>query len=398
MAQSPTLTTLHNFTGSDGSFPEASMVVGPDGTLYGTTNGLDQGVGTVFSMTPPASPGGAWAFNVLHTFASGEAPLSNVVIGSGGTLYGTTPYGGGGSCIEGGCGTAFSLAPPASPGGEWTYTVLWSFSAGADGANPSGALAIGAGGVLYGTTQGTETTGPGTVFALLPPASAGGAWTKRLLYTFSGSNDGIDPIAGVVIGPGGVLYGTTYVGGFDNNGTVFSLTPSGDPIEPWTETQIHAFGEATDGAFPGAPLLIGAGGVLYGTTISGGTAFSGTVFSVTPPASPGGEWGEAIIHSFAGTAGHDGANPRSGLAIGPHGFLYGTTVTGGRPDSDGGIVFAMIPPSAGGSWTEQILYVFPTFGDPAPSGPFGGVVGSGGVLYGTASGGTSNLGAVFSLE
>jgi hypothetical protein len=321
-----------------------------------------------------------------------------VVIGSAGVLYGTTPYGGTGSC-PGGCGTVFSLTPPAEAGGAWTYAVLSTFAAGADGANPGGAPAIGAGGVLYGTTQGTETTGPGTVFALMPPASTDGSWTRKVIYTFDGSYDGYDPIAGVVIGAGGVLYGTTYTGGYDGDGTVFSLTPPSSPGRPWTETLIHFFEPGTDGAFPGAPLLIGEGGVLYGTTIAGGTSFDGTVFSCTPPASPGGDWTETILHNFTGAAGHDGANPRSGLTIGPHGFLYGTAVTGGRPDSDGGIIFAMVPPAfGGGSWTERILYVFPTYGDPAPVGPFGGVAGSGGVLYGTSSGGTSSLGTVFSLQ
>ncbi len=405
LAQTATLTTLDDFTGSDGSYPSAGVVVGPGGILYGTTNGLGIGIGSVYSLTPPASPGGAWTENVLYTFAPGTGPYAGVVIGGGGVLYGTTPNGGAGPCT-GGCGTVFSLTPPASSAGAWTATVLHNFGAGADGANPSGGVVIGEGGVLYGTTQGSETTGAGTVFSLTPPQSTGGSWTKRTLHTFGNyaSYDGYDPIAGVVIGGGGVLYGTTYTGGYDNTGTVFSLIPPASPGEAWTENQIYSFQNGNDGAFPYAPVAIGADGVLYGTTASGGTTHAnGTVFSMTPPTSPGGAWTPAIIHDFVGKidgGGGDGSDPRSGVTIGRYGVLYGTTFSGGNGPSDNGTVYSLTPPSSpGGSWTETVLYDFPPVGGGIGAGPYGGVVfGAGEVLYGTTqAGGTSNVGTVFSL-
>jgi len=117
------------------------------------------------------------------------------------------------------------LIPPASPGGAWTEATL---GGSPYLANPHGALAIGKGGVLYGTA--TFGGSGGGVFALTPPASSGGAWTYAVLYNFAGlSGDGAYPYAGVAIGKDGVLYGTTGSGGSSGKGTVFSLTPPRSP-------------------------------------------------------------------------------------------------------------------------------------------------------------------------
>jgi uncharacterized repeat protein (TIGR03803 family) len=144
--------------------------------LYGATSGGGtSGYGTVFSLTPPASPGGAWTESVLYSFkgspSDGTNPnLDGVVIGTGGVLYGATVTGGTvhPSCGIPGCGVAFQLTPPASPGGVWTETVLHDFTSGSDGVSPNG-LVIGSGGMLYGTTYGGGgALGWGTVFALKP--------------------------------------------------------------------------------------------------------------------------------------------------------------------------------------------------------------------------------------
>jgi len=214
--------------------------------LYGTTvNGGSSAFGTVFSLTPPAAPGGAWTEAVLHNFAGppsdGYALQAGLVIGKGGVLYGTTWEGGTVPCLDI-CGTVFSLTPPAAPGGAWTEAVLYSFTGGSDGDAPGGVV-IGNGGVLYGTTQFGGASNVGTVFSLTPPAAPGGAWTEAVLHSFTGSpNDGADP-EGVVIDVSGVLYGTTQSGGSSAFGTVFSLTPPAAPGGMWTETKACA---ATD--------------------------------------------------------------------------------------------------------------------------------------------------------
>lgn len=414
----PRLTTLYPFAaGSNGGGPDAGVALGSGGVLYGTTfnGGTDacySGCGTVFSLTPPGSPGGAWTESVLYSFegysdGDGTNPLAGVVIGGGGVLYGTTQYEYGGNtsapCGSAGCGTVFSLTPPASPG-SWSETVLHTFTgSGGDGANPSAGVVIDKRGVLYGTTEFGGTSNAGTVFSLTPPASPGGRWTEEVLVTFAGGN-GANPLAGVVIGKGGVLYGTTNNGGTSGYGTVFSLTPPASQ-GPWAETVLHEFagGSVGDGANPGAGVVIGSDGVLYATTRSGGTSGYGTVFSLTPPASQGSAWTETTLYSFAGSP-SDGATPLAGVVIGSGGVLYGTTVNGGTVHPycgipGCGVAFQLIPPSTpGGVWTESVLHDFTSGSD--GEYPHGVMIDKGGVLYGTTDGdgGASSWGTVFRLK
>jgi len=114
---------LHDFAGVDCDDPIGGVAIGPDGVLYGTsTYGGTSGYGTVFSLTPPASPSGAWTETVLYSFTGGSDGASSgagVAVGSGPSghpvLYGTTAFGGEGSCTvqfqPPGCGTVFSLKP-----------------------------------------------------------------------------------------------------------------------------------------------------------------------------------------------------------------------------------------------------------------------------------------------
>jgi len=397
---SPTLTTLHSFGGppADGTSPTAPLAIGSDGVLYGATDvGGSLNVGMVFSLTPPAAPGGAWTEAVLYSFlgypSDGADDSGGVAIGHGGILYGTTYLGG-----SLGGGIVFSLTPPATPGGPWTETILHNFFGGVGGSEPQGGVVIGSGGVLYGVTQFAGASGAGTVFALRPPESSGGAWTLRTLYSFAGGSDAFEPSTGVAIGAGGVLYGTTQYGGTSGNGTVFSLTPPTQGT-PWTETVLYSFA-GTDGANPSGAIAIGSGGVLYGTTASGGTSGNGTVFSLTPPAAPGSPWTETVLYAFMGGQ-IDGGTPKGGVAIGPGGKLYGTAYGPyNLAVPNGGTVFVLEPPaSPGGSWTERVLHRF-TSSEGASDGksPVGIVIGGAGVLYGVnAVGGTSDNGTIFSL-
>jgi uncharacterized repeat protein (TIGR03803 family) len=175
--------------------------------------------------------GGAWTGTVLHSFngVDGVNPYAGLVIGKNGTLYGTT-YGGGAPPGIG--GTVFQLTPPAKIGGDWTETVLHSFAGDSDGANPAAGLVIGKDGTLYGTTQYGGTSNLGTVFQLTPPTKVGGTWSETVLHSFAGGSDGANPVAGLVIGQNGALYGTTTLGGVPYTcglgpgcGTVFEVTP-----------------------------------------------------------------------------------------------------------------------------------------------------------------------------
>jgi hypothetical protein len=403
----PTLRTIYTFAPPNGAIPNG-LVIGKGGVLYGTAS-------AVFSLTPPASPGSAWTEVVLYDgFTNcGEFCSTGVVIGNGGVLYGATETGGMNSCLEG-CGTVFSVSPPASPGGAWTEAVLYSFEGATDGFGPNGVV-ISKSGVLYGTTSGGGTGtacygGCGTVFSLTPPASPGGLWSKAVLHNFGG-RDGQYPSAPVVIGSGGVLYGTASYGGTGSCpgvsggcGTVFSLRPPASLGGPWTERVLHSFTNTGDGYEPIAGLVIGSGGVLYGTTARGGTIFGGTVFSLTPPASPGGLWTEAVVHSFTGAP--DGQYPSAPVVIGSNVVLYGTEL-GGSPTCaayECGTVFSLTPPAALGSeWTEAVLYSF-TGGKTGGQPLAGVVITKSGVLYGTTEyGGNAyycieGCGTVFALK
>jgi uncharacterized repeat protein (TIGR03803 family) len=309
----------------------AGPVIGKNGTLYGTTEDTPS---TVYDLVPPASPGGAWTANTLYSFPESDGYLffAGVAMGKDGTLYGASNLGGGnptGCYASLGCGALFEVAPPSAPGGAWMAAVLHNFTGGSDGGSPSASPIIGPKGELYGTTWYGGTSNLGTVYELTPPASPGGAWTETVLHAFTGLNgDGASPWAGLVIGKNGQLYGTTVAGGTSNNGTVFELTPPASPGGAWLETVLYSFAGGSDGAYPQADVVIGKDGVLYGTTLEGGTPCGcGTVFALKPPASQGAAWTERVLYSFTDSS--DGGYPWASLVIGKNGALYGTTSTSG---------------------------------------------------------------------
>ena len=133
-----------------------------------------------------------------------------------------------------------------------TFSVIHNFTGGGDGAYPYAGVTVGPGGVLYGTASGGGSHGAGTVFKLNQVNSS---WVFSPLYEFTGGSDGGVPYGGVVIGPNGALYGTTYTGGEDDYGLVFELRPPPTFCRSilcyWDETVLHTFTGAPDGAISG---------------------------------------------------------------------------------------------------------------------------------------------------
>jgi len=225
----------------------------------------------------------------------------------------------------------------------------------------------------------------GLLFGVLSALSAY-ASTEKVLWSFGGSGDGSTPTGNLIVDAAGNFYGVTILGGTNNTGTVFELSPDGKG--GWTESVLYSFGPqgSGDGDQPQASLVMDKSGNLYGTTISGGSNDLGTVFQLSPRV--GGGWTETVLSSFAPTA--DGRYPTTDLVLDAKGNLYGTTGYGGT--KFGGIVFQLTPGSGG--WTETILYNFPNGSQP-DTGLMWREVGVN--LYGVTQLGGSGLGNVFRL-
>jgi uncharacterized repeat protein (TIGR03803 family) len=289
-----------------------------------------------------------------------------------------------------------------------TFTVLHNFTGGGDGGNPYAGLTVDRAGNLYGTTVGGgNRDNDGVVFKM---THTGAIWTLTPLYTFTGGNDGGSPFAGVVFGPNGSLYGTTYYGGAHGDGTAFNLRPPvhacSNVLCSWTETVLHSFQGGTDGANPNlGSVIFDQAGNIYGTTAYGDPAGDGTVYQLTPS---GSGWTETVIYAFSGS---DGQWPLSGLTLDAAGDLYGTTYQGGTYPCNGsgcGTVFELTY-SVGSGWAESFLYSFANGADGLDPYPglifdasgnlYGATTGSSGTVFKlTPSGGTWTYSLVYSLS
>jgi uncharacterized repeat protein (TIGR03803 family) len=412
---------LYSFQGgNDGAYPAGGVVFDKQGDLYGTTQAggppscapIGNYCGAVYELSPPAKQGDPWTKTQLYMFKGkqdndGEVPSGALVMDAAGNLYGATEYGGTGDCVligvKGGCGTVYELSPPQTKGGQWTYTILYSFKSGKDGYLPSGNLVFDDAGNLYGATtfgggKGT-TCDPyyqycGTVFKLSPPKTKGGKWTEKVLHGFAGGSDGAYPNGGLLLDSSGEIYGTTLWGGSTSCqgpgcGTAFVLKPPAKTGGAWTEKILHRFTDGNDGASPNGGLVFDTKGALYGTTLSGGPGNGrGTVFKLSPPNGQTRSWMETFLHVFSACSPAP-CDPGAGVIFDSVGNLYGVATY---------VVFRLKPPAENGSnWSYGALYRFK--GQPDGSDPLGLTFGSTGALYGpTGAGGSSGNGTVFEIS
>jgi len=261
------LSTVHSFGGTDGAEPKVALTQSNNAAiLYGTTSiGGANNDGTIFQIDS------AGVFSPLHSFdgTDGDYPNVGLVQGTNGNLYGATFEGG----ASGGTGTFYEMTPSGA------FNTLRTFEP-AQVAGANGALIEGSNGNFYGTDTGGGN-GAGTIYEVTP------AGDVSVLYTFCSKTDcadGSTPYGALIIGSDGNFYGVTYAGGAnvtDCNagcGTLFQITPAGKL------TTVYSFcsqAKCTDGYWPEGGLLQDTDGTFYGTTYSGGTNGLGTIYSLS---------------------------------------------------------------------------------------------------------------------
>ena len=302
-----------------------------------------------------------------------------------------------GSAFNGGskgAGALFYIAPDAS-----SFMTFRSLSNAPDAGFPQGDL-LASGTSLFGTSYAGGTNGVGSVYVV----QTNGALSRILNFGTVDPNTatnlaGAGPNAAVILAPSGnILFGAAGVGGLNGNGVIFSVPTNGTP-----STLLHTFtaldsntGTNTDGATPVGPMVL-SGGALYGTTSAGGAGGNGTVFSV-------GTNGNNFTNLYSFTAldpvtgtNTDGAIPYGGLVL-SNGILYGTTMTGGPGES--GTIFSIGTNGNGFAVLHPFTAVDPvsrTNTDGAR--PVANLLLAGNTLYGTTPGGGSSAdGTVFSLS
>ncbi len=292
-------------------------------------------------------------YNFKGGATDGDSPgnLQTVVFDKSGNLYGVTTSGGTPKsedprCPTNGCGVVYELTPPAAAGAEWTETVIHYFNGG-QGFGPVGTPIFDARGNLYGATVGGGRDDGGVVYKMIPPATTGGAWTYKTLYAFgSNPNDAFGPESTLTLNGDGILYGAAGPHMTDL-GSIFQVVPPAVAGGAWTESVLYHFGSvANDGSYPNSVIFDKAGN-LYGTTLLGGddtryycNAGCGTVFELSPPATAGADWTETILHSFPSRGG-DGTGPTGALLFDKNGRLLGITEGGGDNE---GTAFAVVLP------------------------------------------------------
>lgn len=265
---------LYRFTGppADGEFAQSPVILDNSKNIYGTTavggdGACDGGIvscGLVYMIAPNGKE------TVLHSFTGapdGQEPMQPLALDASGALYGTTYYGGQSACGSDpfGCGVVFKLTPAGN--GTWNESVLYRFTGGTDGEFPSSALTVDAEGNIYGTTNaggylnGCAGGGCGTIFKISK------ADQFSVLYTFTGGADGAGPDGNLLLDAHGNFYGTACCGGNTacqyGCGNIFKLTRSGHL------TVLHSF-NGTEGDGPAGGQITDGHGTLYGVTIYGG--------------------------------------------------------------------------------------------------------------------------------
>jgi hypothetical protein len=371
VARAQTYTVIHAFGGADGANPYAGLTMDRAGNLYGTTEYGGRGYGTVFRMSYKNS---SWILTTLYEFQNGSDgafPEGRVTIGPDGSLYGTTNEGGTEECggYPVGCGTIYRLQPPAracaSAQCPWRETQLYIFDASNGTGFPAGDLVLDRQGNIYGSagyayelspsnggwTMSIISTdypsyygfifdsagnlygaGYGNVFELSPSPDG---WVPQVLYTLNNETQG-SQLTGLVFDQAGNLYGGAADGGPGRSGTVFQLSPSNGG---WTFNLLYAFSGTSASGPSNGSLVIDPAGNVYGATEGEFGQNGGSAFRLSPS---NGGWTYTDLYDFQ-LASPTGCFPNNGMVRDAAGNLYGTTLSCGTGNPSNGVVFEITP-------------------------------------------------------
>jgi len=349
----------------------------------------------------------AQTFKVLHNFTNGDdgsQPQSGLVMDGAGSLYGTTPYGGdtedcsnrepGGGGVPPGCGVVYKVK---KAGSGWIVQSLFLFGSKQQTITPyAGIPAIGPSGVLYGMTYLGGFGNFGNIYSLAPapraPVSVAAPWSYKLVYQFTSGTDSNNPsrLAPLLFDTEGDIYGAAAWGGLFNYGTVYELIRSGSL---WTENILYSFTNGADGSHPSG-IIFGHDGNIYGTALRGGgnqdCGFNYGCGTVFELTPSGSGWTETTLHVFH--QGTDGGWPGPPI-MDKEGNLYGLTI--GFGPTTGGTVWELSP--SNGGWSFSVLYSFPSQ-TADYYGPYPLTMDAAGNLYGITNwGGNNNYGFAFNL-
>ena len=313
---SNTYTKLEDFVRTiiEGSYPHSSLVRATDGKLYGTTpNGGSKGVGIIFSFDALNS-----VYTQLKDFddPTGAFPVGGLVQAPDGNLYGVTA--GGGST---GSGVIFSFDPLTSK-----YTVVKDFNDYSLGSKPSGGLVVASDGKLYGLSMPVGVRSDGVIYSFDPLTLT---YTKLIDFDYY-RGDGVSPVGDLMQANDGKMYGLTSYGGQFDGGVVFSFDPTTVTLTTVIDfddyhilSAPNKFTQATDGK-------------IYGTTSAGGFDGQGSIFSINGPLNRGFK----TLKDFGKNYYTEGVSPISVMQA-SDGKLYGFTTGGGI--NGNGVIYSLDP-------------------------------------------------------
>ena len=339
---------LYSFVGgnTDGCYPVSPVIIGGNGNLYGTTESCGgKGNGTVYQLPP-----------------SGDESL----------IYAFTPSGDPSGLIQDSSGKVFGTA---NLGPKFTPSV---FRLSLKGKLKSLAMLPKTGG---GAVSGVIADSAGDLFGLMTSAiyEIPAAGKLKTLHVFkSGTSDGFGGDGNLLLDAKGNLFGVTNFGGASNEGTIFEFSSAG------VETVLYSFSGGV-GDYPEGPLTEDSAGNLYGVTRGTAPKTPGTAFMPSPAGTM------TVLHVFSNVKGSkDAVMPNGGLVMDSQGNLYGTSSGGGQ---GAGTVFEIAKSGA-----ESVVYSFTDKNNDGrePMAPI--IIDSDGNLFGTTMvGGAADYGTVFEI-